>query len=279
MSNRELGSSGVWAFIQREPLALLVVLGVVLYALWALAAPAGQETVRIEEAALRGLETRQVELLGRELTDEERQDLREGFIDDEVLLREALRRGLQFSDGRVRQRLTRIMRGALTETIADPSVAQLQAYFRDNIDRFTTPESASLEQVLYPWGEEHSEEQIRRDLDDLLAGADSERYGADSMLVGRLQPRRTRMELVRTFGADFADRVEQMAVGTWTGPLESIQGIHLVRVTERHPPEVATFEKIESYLRQDWLMTRTRELQQDGIDEIRAGYRIELVEE
>jgi hypothetical protein len=195
------------------------------------------------------------------------------------LLREALRRGLHLSDSRVRQRLTRIMRSALTETVADPSVAQLQAYFRDNIDRYTTSQSASIEQVLYPWGEEHPEEQIRRDLDDLLAGADFEGYGADSMLAGRRLPRRTRVDLVRTFGADFADRVEQLPVGTWNGPLESIQGIHLVRVTERHPPEVATFENIESYLRQEWVMSRARELQQEGIDEIRTGYRIELVVE
>ena len=278
MNERKSVGARMWAATRREPLVLLVVLGAALYGVWTLAAPASRETVRIEESVLRGLEARQVELLGRELNAEERENLREGFIDDEVLLREALRRGLQFSDGRVRQRLTRIMRGALTETVADPSIAQLQAYFRDNIDRYTTPQSASIEQVLYPWGEEHSEEQIRRDLADLLAGADFERYGADSLLTSRRLPRQTRVDLVRTFGADFADRVEQMEVGTWSGPLESIQGIHLVRVTERHPPQVATFENIESYLRQDWVMTRTREFQQEGIDEIRAGYRIELVE-
>ena len=278
MNERKSLGARAWAEIRREPLVLLVVLGAALYGVWALAAPAGGETVRIEEATLRGLEARQVELLGRELTAQERQDLREGFIDDEVLLREALRRGLHFSDGRVRQRLTRIMRGALTETVADPSIAQLQAYFRDNIDRYTTPQSVSIEQALYPWGEEHSGEQIRRDLEDLLAGADFERYGADSLLASRRLPRQTRVDLARTFGSDFADRVEQMLAGTWHGPLESTQGIHLVRVTERHPPRVATFENVESYLRQDWVMSRTRELQQKGIDKIRAGYRIELVD-
>ena len=279
MDERKRVTTRAWAVIRREPLALLMALGATLYGIWVLAAPVGQETVQVEEAALRGFEAQQVELLGRDLNEEERRTLREGFIDDEVLLHEALRRGLHLSDPRVRRRLTRIMRASLAETVADPSVAQLQAYFRDNIDNYTTPQSASIEQVLYPWGADRSDEQIPRELDDLRSGADFERYGADSLLASRQLPRQTRVDLMRTYGADFADRVEQMSLGTWNGPLESTQGIHLVRITERHPPEVATFEKVEPYLRQAWLMSRTRELQQKGIDAIRAGYRIELVEE
>lgn len=279
MNERESAPTRVWTVIRREPLLPLGLLGAILYGFWVLAAPAGREAVRIEEAALRGLEAQQVELLGRELADEERRTLRESFIDDEVLLHEALRRGLHLSDFRVRRRLTRIMRGALTETVADPSVAQLQAHFRDNIDRYTTPQSATIEQVLFPWGEDQSEAQIERTLGELRSGAEFEGYGSSSPLVGRQLPRQTRGDLVRTFGADFADRVEQLPVGTWHGPLESVRGIHLVRVTERHSPEVATFENVEPYLRQEWLMSRMRELQQEGIDEIRAGYRIELVEE
>ena len=39
---------------------------------------------------------------------------------EEVLLREALRQGLQWSDYRVRRRLVRMMRGAFTESVAEP---------------------------------------------------------------------------------------------------------------------------------------------------------------
>lgn len=271
--------STFWASIGREPLLLFIVLGAVLYGVWALAAPKDVETVRVEEAALRAIETQQVELLGRPLTEDEIAEIREGHIDDEVLLREALNRGLHFSDGRTRRRLTRIMRGALTETVADPSVAQLQAYFRDNIDRFTTSESASIEQVFFPWGEEIAEDELGRALGELRGGADPELFGTTSFTFGRQLPRQTRADLVQAFGADFADWVEQLPPGEWRGPVESVQGIHLVRVTERHPPEVATFDNVERYLRQEWVMTKTREAQQEGIDEIRSRYRVEVVEE
>lgn len=267
------------AAVKREPLILFLVLGVAVYGAWTLLAPEKLETIRIETSTLRALEQYQEELRGRPLDEAEKEDIKEGFIDDEVLLHEALKRGLQWSDGRVRQRLTRIMRGALTETIADPSVAQLQAHFRDNIDEYTTPESTTIEQVFYPWGEEVGEEEIESALADLQAGADPESLGVDSIMARPVMPRQTRRALVQMLGAGFADAIEVMPVGEWRGPVESVLGIHLVRVVERHPPEIPTLEAMETYLRQEWLMERTRELQQEGIDEIRSRYRIEIVEE
>jgi hypothetical protein len=158
-------------------------------------------------------------------------------------------------------------------------VAQLQTHFNDNIDRFSTPESMTLEQVFFPWGEEIDEVTLDGILTEIRNGADVEQFGKNSMSAPRSLPWQTRIDLVRTFGPDFANRVEELPAGEWHGPVESVQGVHLVRVVERHPPQVATFENVESILRQDWVMTRTRELQRERVDEIRDGYRIRIVEE
>ena len=271
-------SSRVWSNLRREPLVWFVVLGAVLGAAWVWLAPADTETIRVESETLRALEKQQEDLLGRPLTDEERQLAHESFVDEEVLLREALRRGLQWSDGRVRQRLTRIMRASMTEMVPDPSVAQLQAYFQENIDKYTIPESVTLEQVVFPWGEDVTETELAEALAKLRAGASPEGFGRSLVAVGRRLPRQTRGDLVRALGPDFADRVKALPSGEWQGPVESTQGVHLVRVVERHPPEVATFERVERYLRQEWLVARTRELQQEKIDEIRAEYRVEIAD-
>ena len=273
------GQRGLESLVRRHPFVLFIVLGALLYGAWVLLAPPERETIHVEATVLRALEQQQEDLLGRPLTVDERQEIRESYIDDEVLLRVALARGLQWSDFRVRQRLTRIMRGALTETVADPSVAQLQAHFRDNLDRYSSPESMTLDQVFFPWGEEVTEEWLDEVLAALRSGADPAEYGSSSLVAPRRMPRQSRALLVRTFGADFADSVDPLVIGDWHGPFESLHGIHLVRVTERHPPEVAVFEDVEHYLRQEWLMEKTRELQQEGVDEIRSRYRIELVEE
>jgi hypothetical protein len=263
----------------REPLVWFALLGGAIGLAWVLLAPADVETIRIEPETLRALEKSQEDLLGRPLTEEEKEKAREGFIDDEVLLREALRRGLQWSDGRVRQRLTRIMRASMTETVPDPSVAQLQAHFQENIDKYTTPETVTLEHVVFPWGEEVPEDEVADVLEKLRAGASPETFGRALVAVGGRLPRQTRSDLVRSLGPEFADAVETLPTGEWQGPVESIRGVHLVRVVEHHPPEVATFERVERYLRQEWIMNRTRELQQERIDEIRERYRVEIAED
>jgi hypothetical protein len=263
---------------RREPLVPFVVVGAVLYGFWVIAAPADVETIRVEGEVLRAVEEQQEYLLGRPLTDDERALAREGYIDEEVLLREALGRGLHWSDSRVRQRLTGIVRAALTETVPDPSVAQLQAHFADNIEKYSTPESMTIEQIFFPWGDEIDEGTLGGILAEIRNGADVERFGTNSRDAPRSLPWQTRIDLVRLFGPNFANRVEELPAGQWHGPVESVQGVHLVRVVERHPPQVATFENVEPFLRQDWLMTRTRELQQERIDEVRDGYRIRIVE-
>jgi len=274
-------AKSLWATVSREPLVLFAVLGAVLYGAWTAIAPREKTLVKVEISALRALEKAEEELLGRPLTKEERVVREEFYVNDEVLLREALGRGLQWSDARVRKRLLQIMRESLAERLPDPSTSQLQAHFRDNKDRFTVDESATLEQVLFPWGEEVKEEETGKALEALRSGQDPELFGASSPPVPRRMGRATRGSLIRTYGLgpEFADAVERLPTGEWHGPLESLRGVHLVRIEERHPPETPKFEELEDYLRQDWIFTRTREIQLERIAEIREKYRIEMVEE
>jgi len=270
-----------WTIVRREPLVLFMVLGVAFYGAWTLFAPREKTSVKIDVSELRALEKGQEELLGRALTDEEREEAEESFIDDEVLLHEALRRGLQWSDARVRRRLLQVMRGSLVERAPDPSVAQLQAHLRDNIDRFTVGESATLEQVFFPWGEEVAGEQPGEILEALRSGGDPRQFGVSSPLVPRRLRKATRNTLIQTYGlgSEFADALERLPTGEWQGPLESLRGLHLVRVIERHPPDTAKFEEIEDYLRQDWIFAQERKIQQERVAEIRERYRVEMVGE
>ena len=260
-----------------EPLLLFLVIGIAMYAGWSLAAPTAQEPILVENETLRFLEQQQEDLLGRPLTAGERETIKQDFIDEEVLLREAFRRGLHETDSRVRRRLVAVMRSALTDVVPDPTSAQLQTYFQANIDRFTTPESVTLEQVLFPWGSGAGEEKIERTLRELRAGADARGYGVDYP-VGRSLARATREDLVISFGAPFTDQIDDIPTNVWIGPIESPHGQHLVRVIDTHVAIVPEFESIESYLRQDWLLHEQRRRQHERIEALRQQYRVDFVE-
>ena len=233
---------------------------------------------------LRARETQQADLLGRPLTDAERErGLREDHIDEEVLLHEALGRGLQWSD-------------FPCPATADPdhagsddgdrarSIGRAAAGLLPRQHRALSPRRRLRRSCrsCFPRGDEATDEQARGGARQAPcrrgSGALRQRirwWPSAAGCQGRPAP-----IWFESFGPDFADRVEQLPAGEWQGPVESLHGVHLVReVEQRHPPQVAEFENLESYLRQDWLMTRMRDQQQEGIDEIRAGYRVELVGE
>jgi hypothetical protein len=58
------------------------------------------------------------------------------------------------------------------------------------------------------------------------------------------------------------------------GHIESFRGIHYVRVTHSHDPELPPFERMESYLRTDYLMQKSRDSQQAKIDDFKKNYEI-----
>ena len=65
-----------------------------------------------------------------------------------------------------------------------------------------------------------------------------------------------------------------MPLNQWHGPVESFQGIHYVRVTAEHDPELPPFEQMESYLRTDYFLQKGRQSQARKIEELRKNYEV-----
>ena len=65
-----------------------------------------------------------------------------------------------------------------------------------------------------------------------------------------------------------------LPLNQWHGPVESFRGIHYVQVTGIHEPELPPFEMMESYLRTDYLMVKSRESQVRKIETLKKNYTI-----
>lgn len=89
-------------------------------------------------------------------------------------------------------------------------------------------------------------------------------------------PRASFQRIAMDFGKPFAQVLFELPLNQWTGPVESFRGIHYVRVTATHDPELPPFEKMESYLRTDYLLQKSRDSQQRKIDGPRKDYEIIL---
>ena len=60
----------------------------------------------------------------------------------------------------------------------------------------------------------------------------------------------------------------------WAGPLESNQGIHFILLTAKSDPKLPQFDRVESYLRQDYFFRKSRDLQLQKNQELRGLYEI-----
>jgi parvulin-like peptidyl-prolyl isomerase len=258
-----------WNALWREPLVHFLALAALLFVIYDLLLPAEQERLVIDRASVKAAVDQQAALLGRPLTEDERAAALERAIDDAVLLREAYRRGLD-RDAVVQRHLVQKMRFVLGEEVPEPSEAELRAYLAANRERYRGPPTVTLDHVFYadPAGVP----------DGLLAqlqnGRSIDGLGDSLSMLGDALPRYTVRDLMGLVGPDAARRVFEAPVGEWQGPVQSERGVHFMRVAAHDPPSLPSFEELESYLRQDWIMDQQQRAAASRLAELRRDYRI-----
>jgi hypothetical protein len=258
-----------WAFLRREPLVHFAVLGALLFGADALRQATGRETIVIDRPAVQAMVDQQVQLLGRPLSEAERQRLVQGMIDDAVLLREAYKRGLE-QDSLVEQHLVQKMRFMLNEDLPEPSEAELRAYLQANLERYRSPPALTLDQVYFanpaavPGGL----------LGRLRAGAEIDGLGDPLYMLGHRLTGYSARDLTDLLGADNARRIFELPPGEWQGPLRSAEGVHFVRVVAKEPARVPAFEEIRNSVLEDWRRAQQADNVAEQVAKLRAHYRI-----
>ncbi len=268
-----------WRPLLREPLLQFLVVGALVYLAWRALAPTPAGTIVITQDTLRAVQQQEEALLGRSLTDEERERAFAAYIDDEVLLQEAYRRGYDKTDFRTRKRLLTVMRYTLDEPVPAASRAQLEAYFREHGDRFGRGQVVTFDQVMFAPGSDNLPGDLDAFAADLSAGADFTRLGDRGMSYPPpTLTDRSRSDLLGAFGPVVSEQLMNLSAGEWAGPLDARGTIVFVRVRGRRELPPPTFNEIESYLAQEYEFVRRREVQDEKIAELRGQFRIEIEE-
>jgi hypothetical protein len=222
-------------------------------------------------------------------TDAEEAGLVERAIEDEVLYREALARGLDRdrsvrnwlveqmhvlepdapddpdaleakaralgldrTDLVVRRMVVQKMRLlASREGEQPPTDADLAAFWARHADEYRMPERVTLWQVFVP---------ERADADRLFAElrrdgtppAEAVRRGQTFSAPPHLREQ-SPADLIRWFGPDAADAIVAAPLGVWSEPIASPFGWHLVLVASRTPGALPDVEIVRSRLAERWL--------------------------
>jgi hypothetical protein len=212
---------------------------------------------------------------GRAPTDAEMETVVARWIDEEVLYREGLTRGLEKDDPRIRHLVAQKMSFVLEQALVlpPPSDAELQSWFDAHPDKWAKPALVDFTQVFVQGDDAKSDERARELLAQLEKGAEPGGMG-DTFSGGRRYRRRSIADLGESFGGDFTSGLAEQKEGSWA-QRRSRFGVHLVRIDRRTPPDKPLLSDVRAEVEDDQKRAKRSEKLSEAIAELRKRWSIE----
>lgn len=229
----------------------------------------------------------------------------QAVLDEEILVREALRLGIAATDPVVlrrtetnvafldasdsaarhailqrdpvvRRRLGQRMRQRLAAIAKnnEATIDEVRAVAAADPDRFRSPARVRLRQIFVAEGPSAARrvERLRAQLIDARSQPDTANAQGDPFLLDFGSGPRTFEQLARAVGEDVATAAFELPVGRWSAPLRSPYGNHLLLVQERIPAGPRPADEVEDEARE---VVRERQRQrsiQTGLIALRQQY-------
>ena len=269
----------------REPLTLFVALGIILFAADRLLNGAPQpigESTRIVVTASQQSTLREAFLAenGRYPTTDELQARLDRWVEEQVLYREALARGLDRKDPIVHRQLTQKMRFLLEDanTPPVPTDAELQTWLDQHAARYGKPSRISFQQVFLSRGRHaaHLQADAAQIQQALSASPDAFIGLGDPFPLGQEISDASAVQLRREFGAAFASALQNLPASKWSPPITSGLGLHLVRITAVHDFEPVALDRVRQQVLTDYRLAQQERAIQRAIERLKQKYRIEF---
>lgn len=272
--------------IVREPLVHFLLLGAGLFMAYSLVSKPdssdGLGKIIVTQGQIEHLVDGFTKAWQRPPTAEELAGLVQDRVREEVYCREAMAMGLDKDDTVIRRRLRQKLEFISEDiaTMAEPTDADLNAYFQGHLDKFRIPQRFTFSQV-YLNPEKHGEN-LTRDTVHLLAQLNQAGSKADISVLGdaflleRQFSAVPDIEVAKQFGEKFAAKLSRLAPGQWQGPVESGYGIHLVLVSERTEGRLPELAEVRASVRQEWANAQRLEANEKFYQNLLKRYTVTI---
>ena len=270
----------------REPLLHFLLIGAALFVVYYLQNEPGTDgdsnRIVITEAHVERLITLWEKQRQRLPTPAELEGLIEGQVREEVLYREAMNLGLDQNDTGVRRRLARKMEflfADISEQV-EPSDGQLQEYLDANPEKFEVPGRIDFLQVYF--NVDKRADQAEQDAGMLLTRLEENEAGVDlgmagdRFMFGYEHQQLSEAEVTSMFGSRFTEKLVELPVGSWQGPVPSSYGLHLVYIENRTASVIPELDQIRSKVQTEWQSEKRGEMDAAFYQQLRQQYEIEI---
>jgi hypothetical protein len=286
-----------------EPLLHFLVIGALLFAAYAWLNRGGDNSpapqVRLADSDVRWLEETFALQWQREPSPPELRGLLRDLVKEELFARQAKELGLDKDDIVVRRRLAQKMSFLLQDNArgTEPGEADLHRLYEAQRNRvqsqdqasqapndqtqtsrttmFTRPRISFMQIFFSRDRRPDAAADARAALQDLSRADAAAPAGLGDQIAGKTEFRNADERAVANqFGAKFAARIFELTPGSWQGPIESSQGLHLVHVTAVLPAQLRPFDEIKDQLNELWHEESRRENEERYFVSLLKKYRL-----
>ncbi|WP_152599982.1 peptidyl-prolyl cis-trans isomerase [Noviluteimonas dokdonensis] len=266
--------------VMREPLLQFLAIGAMLFALdaWVGRGTSPESpAIVVDQAHANALAAQFQRTWQRPPTPSELREAVDAWVDDELLYREGVSAGLDRDDEvvrrRVAQRLVLFNEGMAASV---PDEAELQAWLRTHPTAYRIAPRYTLRQVYF--------DPARRGArlnDDLVAARtqlarDGDASPGDATLLPAHLDDMAADDVAGVFGGAFANAVDRVPLGRWSGPVTSGFGVHLVRVDARTPARMPALAEVRDAVERDWLHDRMQRANRAFLAMLRKRYTVDI---
>ena len=208
-------------------------------------------------------------------TEEEAKGLVEEFVRNEIYYREAVAMGLDRDDAVIRRRMRQKMEFILEDITAqaEPTDEELLAYLKQHPDSYRIDPQIAFRHVYVNAARrgKNTGAEALEILAKLHAGADPGTAG-DPFLLASEVPLSPMWDISKQFGERFSRKLLELKPGSWTGPVESGFGLHLVFVDKRVGGRLPELKAVRETVKRDWTFERQKELKDAAYAKLRERY-------
>ena len=269
----------------RSPLVVFLLLGAGVFAVdrWLDDAGAAGRVVTVTDEQLGAIRERWAAQWGRPPTGRELEGLIDEAVREEILYREAQRRGLDRGDPIIRRRLAQKMTFLLEDRTEAPAAAagDIEAYYAAHAERYREPRRTTFRHVFLSRDRRADpEDDAAALLREVHTGGAGDRWRqlGDPFILLREYAGRTDQEIAELFGGGFAAALPAVAAGAWQGPVGSAHGAHLVQVIGRTEPRLPALDEVRNGVAEDLLDSRRREQNRAALQALRERYEVRMPE-
>ncbi len=259
--------------ILREPTSHFVLLAAVLFAANAALESWRGNVITIERVQIEVRIAELEALRGAPLSPEERLLVEEAYIDEQVLVREALDMRLE-SDRRIDDILVQKMLHVLSGDVIQPTEDELREFYEANRASYTPESTLTIEEVVIADGSPAAEDLVERLRADASAQELAENPGVRASVLREV----TGGDLRRLFGPVTAELILSANTEGWIGPHATVRGQHWFRIIEQATPELPPLDSVRERVRLDWVADQEAARLEQAVMGLRERYNIVIEE-